>query len=179
MAISAIEFWLQNAGPPGVIFEPPGRMWQLGLINAWCDLERKGIELPPLPRFLVIHKREELWRLLDERPGSFAVLTPARENVKEFVESLVFSKNRWPMAAFAVADSKRCHAFDRLLHECGIHCIVSSPRDSRTLAMWLAWHLRRTNTILSNPQRQIWDRLPWSQWDSRKGIKAHNDHDRD
>lgn len=175
MAVSAVELWWQSAGPPAVIFERLGRMWQLGLVNAWHDLEREGKQLPPLPRLLVSHDCRRLERMLEERPGSFVVLTAGQKEMKEFLQEVASLKNCYPMAGFAVANPNRRRSLERVVQECGIHCVVSSPRDSRALALWLAWHLRRISPLLANPCRQIWDRLPWSQWGSHKGIKTNDD----
>jgi hypothetical protein len=175
MAVSAVELWWQTAGPPAVVFERLGRMWQLGLVNAWHDLEREGKQLPPLPRFLVSHDRRRLERMLEERPGSFVIVTPGQEDMKKFVLEVASLRNDYPMAGFAVADPNRRHSLERVVQECGIHCVVSTPRDSRALALWLAWHLRRISPLLANPRLQIWDHLPWSQWGSHEGIKTCDD----
>lgn len=175
MATSAVELWWQNAGPPAVIFQPLGRMWQLGLVNAWRDLERDGIQLPPLPRFLVGHNRRRLEGLLNDRPGSFVILTTGQDDLNVFLAAVVSLKNRFPLAGFAVADPKRRRDLRRVVQECGIHCVVSSPCESRTLALWLAWHLRRISPVLTNPCRQIWDRLPWPKWSSQENSNIYQD----
>mgnify|MGYP001157848756 CR=1 FL=1 len=165
--VSAIELWRQNSKPPAVIFQVSGRMWQLGLVNAWHDLEQGEAALPPLPRFLVAHSRDRLETLLDERPESFVVLNMPQGAAKEFLSDFIATKNRFPAAAFAVVTCREC-TLRHLLREYGVHCVVSSPRECGTLARWLAWHLRRVSRITTRVHSQIWDRLPWSQWDSRK-----------
>ncbi len=167
MSVSAIELWWQNVGPPAVVFQTLGRMWQLGLVNAWRDLQRERSQLPPLPRFLVAHNHTRVERILKERPASFVILTMRQEHAKSFLLNLMALRDRYPTAGFAVV-TPRGYGFEGICREYGAHCAVSSPRELKKVAIWLAWHLRRLPPVLSNPRAQIWDRLPWSQWDSRR-----------
>jgi len=168
---SAIELWWQNSSPPAVIFQTSGRIWQLGLANAWRDLEQAEVILPPLPRFLVAHNRNRLQTLLNDRPESFVILNMRQGRAREFFSDFISLKDRYPGAGFAVVIARK-RGFEPLLREWGIHCVVSSPRESRTLALWLAWHLRRVSRTSTRVHSQIWDRLPWSQWGSRKAPRT-------
>jgi len=171
MSVSAIELWWQSAGPPTVVFQTMGRIWQLGLVNAWRDLQQAGHQLPSLPRFLVAHNRSRVENILKERPASFVILTMQQEHAKSFLVNLMSLKDRFPTAGFAVV-APRGHVLEGICREYGAHCVVSSPRELKKVAIWLAWHLRRLPPILNNPRAQIWDRLPWSQWDSRKNMAS-------
>lgn len=169
--VSHVEQRGVHGGPPAVIFQPTGRLWLLGLQNAWQDLRDRGVVHQPLPRMIVAHEWDMLARHLQSRPTSFLVLRLGRESLSEWASHVATIGEEFPLVTIAVADQNAGH-LGPFLSEIGVRCAVTSPCESDILARWLAWHLRRLPQTLRDAPAQIWDRLPWKQWADDATLKS-------
>ena len=149
--------------PPAVIFQHPGRIWQLALCNAWESLQQVGQVWQPLPRILVASIPDRIEAILQDRPASFAVLSTKSLHYQACLQRLPDWTQRHPLATFCVINNSGID-LKPALWELGVRCVVRSTWETEILARWLAWHLRRLDEPPDQWLQEVWDRLPWPRW---------------
>lgn len=159
----------QSHLPPAVIFQHPGRVWQLALSNAWKVLQQVGQVWQPLPRILVASTTDKIESILRSRPASFAILSAKSPHYQACLRRLPDWRTEFPLATFCVIHSPGIN-LPPPLWELGVRCVIQSTWEMEILARWLAWHLRRLDEPPSEWLQGLWDRLPWPQWSGKEPV---------
>ena len=157
--------------PPAVIFQHPGRVWQLALFNAWNSLQQVGQVWQPLPRILVASTADRIESVLRNRPASFTVLSTKSPHYQTWLQRLPGWRRQFPLATFCVINTSGID-LQPGLWELGVRCVIQSTWEMEILARWLAWHLRRLDELPNEWLKGLWDRLPWAQWGGKEPVSG-------
>lgn len=105
-------------------------------------------------------------RELASSPASLVAVECTADNLDQVLAAIGDWSRRYPHARLAAVVDASLEPAEAMLREAGAVCVLSSPRQARSLARQAGRHLARAPRSERPLNESIFERLPWARWAS-------------
>ncbi len=110
---------------------------------------------------------DDCWREVGAHAASMVGVEVTRANLASVVPWLARLGQTFPRARAIACAHRGLEPAQWLLREAGAVHVAFSPRDITPLVRLILRHLDAAPTGQDTVRQRIWQRLPWSEWESR------------